>query len=118
MTKEPVDKYFGISIREWIEMTPNELEVDAVGLWQIVPVGRDSFGLAGDELKGFVWKSVVALVEKGAAPARMSSENDKYWDWQTQYGESPEDIADSVIKEWVDSGVDPEMNGLWFSLKN
>lgn len=72
MSIEPVDKYFGIPLSEWIKRTPNELEVDAVGFWQIVPVGRDSFGLEGGELNDFVRRSIIALLEKGAAPVRPS----------------------------------------------
>lgn len=64
-----VDKYFGIPLSEWIERTPNELEMDAVGLWQIVPVGRESFGLEGEALKDFVRRSVIAPRISGATLA-------------------------------------------------
>lgn len=35
MTTEPVDRFFGVPMSEWIARLPNELDVDAVGLWQI-----------------------------------------------------------------------------------
>lgn len=116
MTTEPVDKYFGISLSEWIERTPNELEMDAVGLWQIVPVGRESFGLEGDALRDFVRRSIVTLIRRGASPARPSVEKDKFWDKQDKYGTSPEEIADNVLIELINSGADPNEDGLWFAL--
>lgn len=111
-----LDKYFGISLDEWIERTPNELEVDAVGMWQIVPVGEDSFGLRGEALKDFVRRSVVALVKRGAKPVRPSSQKRLVWEKQIQYGNAPDEIAENVINEWISSGEEPNHDGLWFAL--
>jgi hypothetical protein len=116
MKAEPVDKYFGIPLSEWIEKIPNELEMDAVGFWQIVPVGKDNFDLEGDALKDFARRSIVALIKRGAIPVRPSCEKDKFWEAQFQYGILPEEIADSIIVEWLSSGEDPNEDGLWFAL--
>ncbi|WYX25629.1 hypothetical protein WJ969_07865 [Achromobacter xylosoxidans] len=70
MNNEPVNKYFGTPMSEWIARVPNELGVDAVGLWQIIPVGADHFGLSGAELEDFSRRCIVALLEKGAVPVR------------------------------------------------
>jgi len=114
--KEPIDKYFGVPLSEWIGRLPNNLQSDAVGLWHLIPAGRDSFSLDGDALKDFVRRSVIALVERGAVPVRPSAEKDKFWEEQIQYGKFPEEIADNVVIEWQNSGKDPNENGLWFAL--
>jgi hypothetical protein len=116
MKDEPLDKDFGISISEWIERTPNELEADAVGLWQVVRVGRESFLLDEDALNNFVRRSVVALVGRGGMPVRPSAQEGVFWEAQEHYGSTPEEIADAVVAEWHRSGVDPDEDGLWFAL--
>lgn len=116
MTVEPVDKYFGVPLSEWIDRIPNELEIDAVGLWQIVPVGRDSFDLNDEGLRDFVRRGVVALLKRGAVPVRPAQEEGVFWVQQNCYGDDIEDIANNVIAEWEKSGVDPDEDGLWFAL--
>ena len=116
MTIEPVDKYFGIPLSEWIERTPNELEFDAVGLWQIVSTGQENFDLDKEALKDFVRRSVIALVNRGAVPVLPSSDGNKYWEKQYQYGTVPEEIASNVINEWQYSEKKIDENGLWFTL--
>jgi len=118
MIGEPVDKYFGVPLSEWIERIPNELEVDAVGLWQIVPVGRDNFGLTGDSLRDFVRRGIVALLKKGAVPVRPDQKQGALWNSHTCYGDAPDEIADNIIIEWENSGIDPDEDGLWFALLN
>lgn len=49
---------------------PNKLEGDSVGLWQIIPVGEDGFGLSGDHLENFAYQCVLALLQQGAIPIR------------------------------------------------
>lgn len=116
MKKLILDKYFGTSLDEWIERTPNELEVDAVGMWQIVPVGMDSFGLSGEGLEDFVRRSVIALINRGAKPVRPSSQKGICWEKQPQYGNFPDEIAENVLSEWISSEEEPNENGLWFAL--
>lgn len=118
MTREPVDRDFGIPLSEWIERIPNELEMDAVGLWQIVPVGRESFYLEGDALTDFVMRSVIALIKRGAVPVRPAADKENFWEIQTQYGKLPEEIARNVVNEWQQYGMDPTEDGLWFTLVN
>ncbi len=43
---EPKHGRFGTPMGEWINLV-GELDIDAVGLWQIVPAGREGFGLQG-----------------------------------------------------------------------
>ena len=101
---------------EWIERTPNELTVDAVGLWQIIPVGRDSFSLDGNELEDFARRSIGALIDRGAVPVRASDDAQIFWVKQEQYGVTSTEIAESILSEWKRSGVDPDVDGIWFAL--
>jgi hypothetical protein len=117
MTNEPVDKYSGITMSEWINRVPNELEMDAVGLWQIIPTGRDSFQLTGKALDEFAKRSIIALIDRGAVPVLPSSTGQGHWKQQDQYGSSSTEIADKILNEWRQSGRDPDHDGLWFSLQ-
>lgn len=114
MTKEPVDKHFGIPLSEWIARTPNELEVDAVGLWQLVSVGRSSFDLEGAGLEDFVRRSISELLSRGAKPVRATEGG--RWLVQPQYVHGPEDMINRIVSEWLASSVDPDEDGLWFAL--
>jgi hypothetical protein len=114
MTSEPVDKYFGIPLSEWIDRLPNELDVDAVGLWQIIPTGKDSFSLFGNNLDLFAKKCILGLINRGAVPVRPVSAQHGYWEKQLQYGDNPEEIADNIISEWKATKRDPDQNGIWF----
>ncbi len=116
MINDPIDKYFGIPMSEWIDRVPNELEVDAVGLWQIIPTGRDSFNLSGEELEDFARRCIIALIAKGASPVRPATSNDGFWQHQPQYGKSPEEVANKIIEEWKNSETEPNHDGIWFSL--
>jgi hypothetical protein len=115
MTKEPIDKYFGISMSEWIARLPNELDVDAVGLWQIIPVGIDSFGLSGDGLDEFTRRCIMALLQRGAVPVRAVS-GVAGWIPDIEYRGSHEEIANLIIKKWKVDKLVPDHDGLWFSL--
>lgn len=114
MTAEPIDKYFGTTLSEYVEKIPNELDVDAVGLWQIIPCGRDSFGLEGEALRDFSRRCIRSLLKAGAVPVRASQEKDKFWERQPQYGEDPEEITDKILAEWDRCITDPNNNELWF----
>lgn len=114
MSNEPIDKYFGIALSDWIARTPNELENDAVGLWQLVSVGRLSFDLAGPDLEDFVKRSIAALLSRGAMPVRAAEGG--RWQVQPEYGSDPEEVINAVTHEWLSSKVDPDEDGLWFAL--
>ncbi len=115
MKNEPVDKYFGMPLSEWVERIPNELEMDAVGLWQIIPVGKDSFCLTGEELRNFTKLAIIKLLEHGAVPVRASQKKDEFWVHQKQYGNQHEEIAESIINEWGKNNIDPDVDGIWFA---
>jgi len=115
MTEEPRHRSFGTPMSEWIASV-GELEVDAVGLWQIIPVGREWFGLEGEALDDFIRRSLLAHFAYGAFPVRHEAAARTAWTIQTCYGTLPEEMAQAIITEWNDQGrVDPDLGGLWLA---
>ncbi len=116
MNKALKDKWFGETIEERLLKIPNELEIDAVGLWQIISFGREGFGLTGAELVEYARLNILALLNRGAKPviADFAGEND--WKIKEGYGQTREEIAQAIISEWLISGKDPDVGGLWFAL--
>lgn len=115
MTQGRIDRYFGISMSEWIERLPNELDVDAVGLWQIIPVGEDSFGLSGTDLEYFTYQCIMALLRRGAVPVKAAKD---YAGWiaEPTYQGSHEAAAYKIVSDWRDHKLVPDHDGLWFWL--
>jgi hypothetical protein len=117
MSNELRDKFHGQTIEEHLERVPNELAVDAVGLWQIVSFGRQGFGLSGESLAAFVRQHLLGLLKRGAKPVIGAQDGIHLWA-VVNYGETPEQIADAVLKEWQLSGHDPDPGGIWFALRH
>ncbi len=118
MTDEPRDKDYGTLLSEVISQIPGELPRDAVGLWQIVPAGRDGFGFEGAALSDFIRRAIHALIDAGAVPVRHQPGNEYEWSVQRQYGSKREDIAEAVIAEWLTMPDDPLVlcgDGVWFA---
>jgi hypothetical protein len=110
-------KYFGRPMSQWIKMVANELPVDAVGMWQIVPDGRHGFGLEGEALTDFVRRCIAELLSRGAVPVIGGGDSGYYWIAQPQYGSKPDEIIENVVQEWVANGArDEDPGGLWFAL--
>ena len=111
------DEVFRQTVLEYIQTVSGELPIDAVGLWQIVPAGRQGFKLNGDDLTEFVHRCVFALLESGAKP--VVGGNGTAYDWiiQTQYGDTNERIVGAVVEEWLAFGGGGwGAGGLWFGL--
>ena len=100
MIDEPRDKDTGETLSEAISQYPGELDLDAVGIWQIVPDGRVAFGLSGEALADYVRRAIYALLDAGAVPVRHIPGSGFNWTRQTQYGSSREAIAEAIITEW------------------
>jgi hypothetical protein len=115
MTKRVWDKYYGTTTEERLEQVPAELAIDAVGLWQIVSFGMDAFELSGADLVDYVRRHILSLLSKGAKPVRGAMDGVHYWKVM-HYGNSPDEIADAIIAEWLKSGRDPDFGGVWFAL--
>ena len=57
----------------------------------------------------------MALLERGARPVRSLGRMPG-WQLDRSYGETPDQIADAVIAEWLASGAgDPDVEDLWFA---
>jgi hypothetical protein len=111
------DRFFKQTVMDYIQSIAGELPIDAVGLWQIVPVGRQSFELSGDELIEFVRSCIFELLMHGAKPVVGGGGTTFDWIHQPQYGETIESIVDAVVTEWLASGAeDCDPGGLWFAL--
>ncbi len=117
MNDEPRHKRFGDTMSEYIVQVANELPVDAVGMWQIVPGGRYDFELEGDALTDFVRRCIAELLSRGAVPVIGGADKGYYWIPQPQYGSEPDEIVDNVVREWRANGArDEDPGGLWFAL--
>lgn len=114
---EPKHRLYGTPVSEWIKLV-GELEVDAVGLWQIVTAGREGFRLEGAALDEFVRRSLLAHFAYGALPVRHVPGDPNVWTVQTAYGEKPESMADAIINEWINQGrPNPSAGDLWLALR-
>lgn len=118
MTKDIRHKHYGHTIEQEISWFPGELPIDAVGLWQIVPSGRDSFGLEGADLDDFIRRAILALLAEGAVPVRHVPGSAFEWDQQLQYGQAADEIADAIVREWHNMPDDPLalVGEVWFAL--
>ena len=114
MNSEPTHSYFGTPLSEWISLIPNELEDDAVGLWQIIPTLRKAFGLEGAELERAIREALAKLLARGARP--IFGVKGRGWELATQYGDAPDAIIDAIIAEWHRMGRDPDFGDVWFAL--
>ena len=118
MTDDPRHKLYGTPLSEWIALIPGELPRDAVGLFQIVPAGRDGFGLKGAALTDFVRRGIHALLDAGAVPVRGGKGTGYEWLAQKQYGTAKEEITEAIIREWLALPDDPLVlcgDGVWFA---
>lgn len=115
MTSELRDKYYGLTVGEYMDELPKELPDDAVGLWQIEAAGSDWFGLSGDELVKFVRQGIAVLLAKGAKPVVQATDGVHYW-IPMDYGDTPKDAIDAIIAEWLKSGRAPDVGDVWFAI--
>lgn len=115
MNKIHRDKFFGLSTDEHISQSVDELKRDAVGLWQIVSFGRQGFEMQGEELVVYVRRHLKALVEAGAKPVSGSHDGSRTW-VELPYAGAADQQIETIIAEWLNSGVDPDAGGIWFAL--
>lgn len=113
MKEEITDRYFDIPMNEWIQHLPNELDYDIVGMWQVVPVGQDSFRLNGESLISFTKKCLVALLSNGGKFVVDKNASQNWQDIQKLQGDS-EQIADRIIHEWQKLHREPDWYQFWF----
>ena len=106
---EPVDKFFGLSMSEYIKRVPNELSQDAVGLWQIIPSLRERFGIDDPgELRAYATLVILELLARGAVPVEPGNPKKTGYYWiEKWWGDTPEEIAKAILDDWERFGEDP-----------
>jgi len=115
---EPVNRFHGMSLSAWEKALPNNLNYDAEGLYSVVGGLRGGFGLRGGRLVDAVRRNVLNLLQLGARPVLGAPKvSRKFWIEQLQYGSEPEQIADNLIKEWLEAGCDPDISGVWLAIR-
>jgi hypothetical protein len=107
-----VNKFSPQTVESWLELMPNELEHDFVGLWQIIPQGVRGFGLSGPNLEQFTRRALNSLLDRGAIPMKGPT-----FSPDLRYGNRREEIVDNIVRVWLgehskEAGVDD----VWFGL--
>lgn len=113
MSPTPTHDVVGIGIDEWIDRVPNELLVDAVGLWQIVPVFQKNFGLSGERLEHYVRLSIAELLKRGALPVEPTRAG---WEVREDLALPPGETVEKVVRYWKSLNREPGVDDIWFSL--
>jgi hypothetical protein len=102
-----------ISQQEWIEQTATELNIDAVGLWQVVAAGKNRFKLIGGALTEFVRLAIAELLRQGAAPV-VGARAPYYWR-PVDYGSTETEILEAVVMDWLRFPEKGDVGGIWFA---
>jgi hypothetical protein len=118
MSEEQRHRYYRTPISEWMERAANEMATDAVGVWDIVPNGRQGFGLEGEPLVDYVRRQIAVLLARGGVPVLGGGlGGEHHWVVQRQYGTRPGEILDNIMREWLERGAaDEDPEWLWFTL--
>ncbi len=111
---DPIHLRDGTPLDDYIASIPNELQVDAVGLWQVFNTLRRGYGLQESELLVYVRKSIETLFAAGAVPV-VGSTKDRAWHPADGFGQQAE-IVEAVLLYLRTLGRDPDVGDLWFSL--
>jgi hypothetical protein len=116
MAHEPRHKQFGHTIEEWIALVPGELPIAEISLWHVVVAGREGFGLSGEALTDYMRRNIFALLDAGAKPVTHVANAIHGRGWlPVDYGSTPDQIADTIIAEWLAEGAEPNFR-VWFTL--
>lgn len=113
MTKPLREKYYGQTIEEYIASRRAELEIDAVGVWQIEAGGSDWFGLPEEQLEDFMRKVIAALLAAGARPVTGRRSADGFHSWvPLDFGNTDGEILENALADWR---KDRGSYGVWFA---
>jgi hypothetical protein len=105
----------GTTLNECVAAFPNELQVDAVGLWQVVNTLRRRYGLQEPELAVHVRKSIEGLLAAGAVPV-VGSSKDNLWHVAAGFDQHGEDRTEALLRYLEALGRDPDVGDLWLAL--
>ena len=111
------NKYEGLSIDEYISNCVKELNIDAIGLWQIIR-NKIVYNLDDNEIEELLYRTIMKIIEAGASPVFGMKEGE-CWMTTEKYGTEPEEIAMNVINEWKKTKETyqdiSDIGGLWFA---
>lgn len=110
----PLDQEIKERIRLWL----CELQIDAIGLWQIVPALRNGYELAGENLQRYLQIVVTALLRSGAKPVMGCGPNG-YYSWRPTaiFGETVKAMARIIAAEWANNAAYPDVEDAWFAIQ-
>ena len=112
---EPKHLTYGTPLSECVVAFENELQIDAVGLWQVISTLRRGYGLEEVELKAQVRKVIESLFIAGAIPV-FGSARDKMWHPAAGFEQQDEERTEVVLRYLHNLGRDPGVEDLWFAL--
>ena len=81
----------------------------------MVRAGREQFELTGVDLEDFVRRFVTTMIGAGANPVVGDRAAAFGWSPVLKYGDDPAKAADALVREWMDSKTDPDVDGVWFA---
>lgn len=88
------------SFSEVLSQYSAELDIDAIGIWHIVPRAKSLYGLAGDAVSEYVRRAINAILDSGGVPVRHIPGSGYDWVQQKQYGNTRDQIVEALISEW------------------
>jgi hypothetical protein len=100
MTEEPRHRRTNETLSKSLSQYSAELDIDAIGMWHIVPRGQYNFGLEGKALANYVRQVIGAILDAGGIPVRHEPGSGYEWVWQKQYGTTRDEIAEAIVREW------------------
>jgi hypothetical protein len=112
-------KFHHWMVAQWQDYLVGQLRNYPVGFWQIIQDSRYDFRLVGDNLTECARLGMLALLWAGAKPIERVPDPPLTWRIVKRYGETPEQIADAVLTEWIAAGRgNPGEDAVWFGTAN
>lgn len=116
MIDDVKEKFWGRTVREWLAALPDDLDIDPMGLREIIPTGRSQFRIKGEALEEFTRRALMVILKHGARPVQ-GAHNPTRWEPVHDYGETPEEIVEAVVAKWLAPGApDPTHDDVWFAM--
>ena len=112
--RDPTHRQFGTPLSVWLKHFENELPIDAVGIWQIVPVLKNDFALQGNELVQAVRSAIRNLLAAGAIPVEGIDSN--RWRAREDLAAPGELGVNLVVQYWQQLDHEPHVGDIWFAL--
>ncbi|RDX35592.1 hypothetical protein DZA50_06495 [Kangiella sp. HD9-110m-PIT-SAG07] len=107
-------KHFDYTVEESVKKIANELERDLVGLWQIIPVLIESFGIDGRQLEEYTQRHIQALLANGAIPVKYDPKK-QGWVEVYRYTDIRKRV-DAIVADWLPKSKQIHFDSLWFGL--